>query len=134
MGKAKVWRRPVTRMISMPWACALLRVARSVSEIWNSGFSKVPSISMAMRRRELAGTDSFSTGACYLISHMLKGWASPQFLENPAEAGLRLQSLQFRLRILASADPQLGQPLEKLGSVMSDTDSCSSICIGFALR
>src|ERR1700675_3657402 len=60
MGRAKVWRRPVTRITSMPWAWACLRVARSVSEIWNSGLSRVPSISMAMRRRELTGTHNFS--------------------------------------------------------------------------
>src|SRR6266404_1343302 len=60
MGRAKVWRRPVTRITSMPWACARLRVARSASEIRNSGLSRVPSISMAMRRRESAGTNNFS--------------------------------------------------------------------------
>src|ERR1700730_9748874 len=60
MGRAKVWRRPVTRMTSMPWACARLRVVRSVSEIRNSGLSRVPSISMAMRRSESAGTDNFN--------------------------------------------------------------------------
>src|SRR5580658_8304094 len=60
MGRAKVWRRPVTRMTSTPWACARRRVARSVSEMRNSGLSRVPSISMAMRRRELAVTVNFS--------------------------------------------------------------------------
>src|SRR6266704_21763 len=47
-------------MTSMPWVWARLRVARSVSEILNSGLSRVPSISLAMRRRESAGTDNFN--------------------------------------------------------------------------
>src|SRR4029077_1175471 len=62
MGRAKVWRRPVTRMTSIPWAWARPRVARSVPEIWNSGLSRVPSISMAMRRRESAVTSNFNIG------------------------------------------------------------------------
>src|ERR1039458_904377 len=52
MGRAKVWRRPVTRTISMPEAWARRRAVRSSGEIWNWGLRRVPSMSVAMRRME----------------------------------------------------------------------------------
>src|SRR5579864_2820417 len=50
IGRAKVCRRPVTRMISTPAACARRRACRLAGGIWNWLFSRVPSISMASRR------------------------------------------------------------------------------------
>src|SRR6266496_97911 len=61
MGRAKVCRRPVTITTSIPKLRACRSAARSASEIWNCGLSRVPSISTAIRRIESAATDDSST-------------------------------------------------------------------------
>src|SRR5437588_1056801 len=50
MGSAKVCRRPVTKMTSMPTSRARRSAAISASATWNWGLSRVPSISTASSR------------------------------------------------------------------------------------
>src|ERR1700734_976775 len=62
MGRAKAWRRPVTRTISMPAAWARRRASRSSDEILNWGFSRVPSMSVAIRRMGKGGVWASAIG------------------------------------------------------------------------